>query len=267
MIARAAAGVVAAGVVAWLAVRSGALTRDGGVAAALVGTLSVAAGWAWGLLLVAYFVASVGLSRAGGRAKAERTASVVDKGGARDAWQVLANGLVFTVLAWSTLVVPGAIARAAVAAAALGALAASAADTWATEIGTLSRAAPRSLRTLRPVPAGTSGAASVAGTMAMVAGAVAVAAVAQRLELAAAILPIALGGIAGAVADSGLGATLQARWWCAACERATERRVHSCGTRTIRRGGVAWLENDAVNLAATLVGAAVAGLLAIRPIP
>ena len=35
--------------------------------------------------------------------------------------------------------------------------------------------------------------------------------------------------------------------------------LHGCGTATVRRRGLAWLNNDAVNLAATASGAALAG--------
>ena len=69
------------------------------------------------------------------------------------------------------------------AAAALGALAASAADTWATEIGSLATRPPRSILTLRPVPAGTSGGVNLLGMLAMVAGATFVAAGGRALAI------------------------------------------------------------------------------------
>jgi uncharacterized protein (TIGR00297 family) len=146
-------------------------------------------------------------------------------------------------------------------AAALGAIAASSADTWATEVGTLLGGAPRSLLTLRPVAPGTSGAVSAAGTLAMIAGASFIATAAQALSLPGAVAIVTVGGMAGAMADSLLGATLQERRWCDVCALATERRVHDCGTMTSLAGGTAWLDNDAVNLLATLVGAAVAAVL------
>ena len=59
-----------------------------------------------------------------------------------------------------------------------------------------------------------------------------------------------------------LGASVQERRWCDACARATERRRHDCGTATRQVGGLAALDNDAVNLLATLAGAASATLLA-----
>jgi uncharacterized membrane protein len=69
------------------------------------------------------------------------------------------------------------------------------------------------------------------------------------------------GGVAGALLDSVLGASLQALAWCPACARATERDPHSCGTPTQPLRGLSWFGNDAVNFAATAGGAFVAVLL------
>jgi uncharacterized membrane protein len=98
----------------------------------------------------------------------------------------------------------------------------------------------------------------------MVAGALAVAAAARALALTDAVAAVAMAGCAGALADTLIGATLQERRWCERCSLATERRVHDCGAPTRRVGGVAVLDNDAVNLTATLVGAATALLLAFQ---
>jgi uncharacterized protein (TIGR00297 family) len=260
MVERAAAGLLVAAAIAYAARRAGFLSRSGSVAATAVGTAAVAAGWRWGALLVVYFVASSLLSRLGAAEKATRTSRVVEKGGERDAVQVLANGGLFALCAFFASVgsQPGA---ATLGTAALGALAASTADTWATEVGTLIGGAPRSLLTLRRVPAGTSGAVSGAGTLAMIAGALFIALVAHVLSLTGMIAIVTIGGTAGAVADTLLGATLQQRRWCGACALATERRVHDCGVVTSLAGGQTWMDNDAVNVLATLVGAAVAAVL------
>jgi uncharacterized protein (TIGR00297 family) len=259
---RAAVGLLAAIAVALAARRSGSLANGGALAAVVVGTAAVAAGWPWGALLVLYFVSSSALSHAGGAEKERRTGGVVAKGGARDAVQVIANGGVFAVCA---LLVPfaGAHAR-ALAAAASGALAAAAADTWATEIGVLFGGTPRTVTGLRRVPPGTSGAVSAAGTGGMIAGALAVALTARALGLTDSVAVVTAAGCMGALADTFVGATLQERRWCEACNLATERRVHVCGSPTIRAGGLAVLDNDAVNLLATVVGGAVALLLAFQ---
>ena len=70
------------------------------------------------------------------------------------------------------------------------------------------------------------------------------------------------GGLAGSLADSLLGATLQASYRCPACGKITESRVHWCGTPTQLVKGLPWVNNDLVNLLATLVGALVGGVVA-----
>ena len=261
MLQRATLGVVVAGAIAGVARRAGALSRSGAFAALFVGTATVTGSWRWGALLLTYFTLSTVLSRFGRERKETLTSGVLAKGGARDAVQVMANGGVFaagallSALAMDTVAVTMSLA-------ALGALSASAADTWATEIGTLYGGTPRSLLTMRRVPVGSSGGVSVAGLAAMVAGAAVIAAVAVSLGLTHDLHIITTAGVAGAVVDSLLGATLQERRWCAACGRSSEQPVHDCGSATTLVGGHEWMNNDMVNLMATFVGAAVAVLLA-----
>lgn len=257
--ARWMAGAAVAAATALGARAAGALDASGAAAAAILGTLAVAAGWDWGTILVAYFVSTSALSRIGRAERDRRTAGRIEKGGPRDAIQVLANGGLFATAA-AGFVLTRAPAWQVLAAASL---AASAADTWATEIGTLSRSAARSILTGRRVPAGTSGGVTALGMMAALAGAAFVASVAwlcgwERVSAHAAVI----GGVAGAVLDSILGAAVQARWWCGTCGLDTEQRIHWCGTRTDLRGGVRWLDNDGVNAASSFGGALLGTLLA-----
>jgi uncharacterized protein (TIGR00297 family) len=255
VIARAAAGALVAAVIAAAAWRAGSLSRSGVAAALFVGTIAIAAGWTWGALLIVYFISSSLLSRVGAPLKAQRSGSVVQKAGARDAAQVLANGAVFALAALLQVMHPSVLWLAAGA----GALASSAADTWGTEIGMLSKSLPRMITTWRTVPTGTSGGVSALGLGATVAGALFISVAAwlvhRNVHVALAVL---LGGLAGALVDSFGGALWQSRRHCAHCQRATERLVHDCGTRTERAGGMGWLNNDGVNAACTLVGSLVA---------
>ena len=253
--ALAASFAAAAGIAAW---RARALSASGAIAAFAVGTAVFGCGgWPAAAVLFAFFIPSVALSRVGKARK--RALADTGKQGPRDAWQVLANGGVAAACAVlaPTLAPPW---NAVLSAAFAGAFAAASADTWGTEIGTLAPSSPRSILTFRPIAAGLSGGITRAGTAATLAGAAAVALVA-RLAGVAPFLPVALGGVAGAFFDSLLGASAQALRWCPRCERACETDPHACGTPSVLRRGLAWMENDAVNLAATLCGAAVAALL------
>ena len=266
VLGRALAGLAVAATVALAARRAHALSDGGTLAALLVGGVAVAAGWGWGALLIAYFALSIALSKLRATEKAERTGSVVAKGGARDAIQVVANGGVYAATALA-----GALATdlglpalgATLSVAALGALAASAADTWATEIGSLAARPPRSIVTWRPVAPGTSGGVNASGMAAMVAGAAFVALGARAVDLHASVGAVVLGGFLGAIADSVVGATLQERRWCDTCQTSTERTVHGCGTATRHAAGLAAVDNDLVNLIATVAGAAVAALVQV----
>lgn len=258
LLTRGAAGLVLACVVAGGAHRSGALNPSGAAAAIVLGTLATAAGWTWAYLLVAYFIVTSALSRAGAAAKAARTGDVVAKGGRRDWRQVLANGGVFGAACGVWLAVP----EHHIAAIAAGSLAAAAADSWATEIGTLVPGVPRSILTLERVPPGTSGGVSLAGTAAMIAGAVFIGGIVRLLGFPDTVAAAAAaGGVGGALVDSVLGAAVQARRWCSACGMATEQAQHRCGTPTVAAGGVQWLDNDGVNFACALSGGLLAALL------
>jgi len=259
--------------VAIAAYRGGSLSRSGAAGAVLTGTLILGfGGWAWGLALIAFFVSASLLTRWRRERKAALE-TLAAKGGQRDLLQALANGGLAALLAVLAALFP----HPAWAAAFAGALAAATADTWATEVGTLSPTPPRRITTGEVVPPGTSGGVTGWGTLAAVGGALFLGATFYLLHAlecrglswtcppSAAgrwtLLPLALaGGLAGSVADSLLGATWQGIYRCPQCGKETERRAH-CGGPTMLLRGRPWLTNDAVNFLATLVGAAVAGAL------
>jgi len=92
-------------------------------------------------------------------------------------------------------------------------------------------------------------------------GAVLVAATGAGAGRAPALLPMGtLVGFAGMFADSLLGSVLQGRFRCPVCGQASEWQVHRCGARTVPEGGLTWLDNDGVNLAATSLAAVLAGV-------
>jgi uncharacterized protein (TIGR00297 family) len=233
------------------------LTRSGFVAALFTGAIAGMAGVGWVILLLLYFGAATTVSRLGRDTKMRKAGGLLEKSGARDATQVLANGGAFAAgaLIFAATGQPIWIAFAA------GALAASSADTWATELGLLSHQTPRSILTGKPVQPGVSGGVTLAGTGAGMIGALVVAAAAPLLALEAPPGAPLVGGVAGMVVDSLLGATVQERRWCPACERDTERRVHACGAASDLVGGVRGVRNDLVNSLATLSGGAVSAAL------
>lgn len=241
--------------VATAALLLGALTPSGAAVAAVVGTVTLVAGWRWAGALLLFFVIGTAASRFREQRKAALTENIIAKRGARDAWQVVANGGVFAVCAFVSQYRPEEVWWWA----ACGALAAAMADSLATELGTLSGGPPRSLIGGRELPVGTSGGVTWTGTLAGALGALLLAVPASAVEGGGlpGVLVLVTAGTAGSLADSALGAAVQHRRWCEKCQSGTERRVHTCGESTVHAGGIPWLDNDAVNLVSTLVGAAV----------
>jgi uncharacterized protein (TIGR00297 family) len=251
-----AIGAAASLAIAYAAYRTQSLDAGGALAAVVVGSATYGAlGSAGAFVLFAFFFTSIALSRYGRARKRERLVDV-GKTGPRDAMQVFANGGIAAACAvFSLHGDPRFVAAFA------GAFAAAAADTWGTEIGTLARAAPRSILTLRPIATGLSGGVTLVGTIAEVAGALVVACAALTLDRRLFVV-VAIAGVGGAIVDSVLGASLQTLRYCEQCKRPTERDPHGCGARTRIVRGVPIVGNDAVNYAATLAGAAIAYTLA-----
>ncbi len=258
IVLRGAIGALVASIIAIAAHRARSLSTSGAIAAVVVGTVCAAAGTSWAAMVIAFFVSSTALGRIRADVRERRIGRVVAKGGARDAMQVLANGGVFTAAALGHVVHPSPVWMALGG----GALAAAASDTWATEIGSLARQLPRNILTWRTVPPGTSGGVTAVGTLASFGGAAFLGAVAivggWPARIVAALI---LGGIAGGLTDSVLGASVQVRRWCDRCEAGTEQPVHLCGTATRVSGGVPWIDNDTVNLLSVVVGGLVALLI------
>ncbi|MEA2575269.1 MAG: hypothetical protein QOH93_2567 [Chloroflexia bacterium] len=261
-----------AAAIGYLGYRARALSASGAVAACVVGgTVFGFGGIPAAVLLVAFFASSSLLSffRAGDPAK-RRATETFEKGGRRDAAQVMANGGVAALAVLLSYFFPSTFFSGAF----VGALSAATADTWATELGVLSKRRPRLLTTGAQVQAGTSGAVTLLGSVAAAVGTLFIGLSAALLvrfpefgQLPAAseiaVVGAALiGGTAGSIADSLLGATIQARYYCPVCDKPTESKLHRCGTRTTLIGGLAWVNNDLVNLAATVTGALVGGTLA-----
>ncbi|MBZ5719403.1 MAG: DUF92 domain-containing protein [Acidobacteriia bacterium] len=184
------------------------------------------------LALVSVFVLAWITTRLGYQRK--QALGTAEKRDGRTASQVLAN-LGTAAIAAALYAVTG--GKTVFLLAVTAALSEAAADTVSSELGQASSEQARLITTWETVPAGTDGGISWAGTLAGIAGA----AVVSLVSAAAGMLPwkwlgpAIVAAVAGMVADSYLGATLERR-------------------------GV--LNNDSVNFLSTVVAAGIAGLLA-----
>lgn len=157
--------------------------------------------------------------------------------------------------------VPDAVRLAgAMACAFLGHYACCTGDTWASELGPLSRAVPRLITTGRRVPAGTNGGVTLAGTLASALGgagcgltmwaAIRLTAQPPCAASQAALVPLGLAaGLMGSALDSVLGALLQASYY-----DAQQQRIVPRPSGTARHvSGLDVLDNHQVNFLSSLL--------------
>jgi uncharacterized protein (TIGR00297 family) len=229
---------IAFGLLVWLARAATALAAATG--AVLTACLYLRTpGWHTALFpLVAMLVLTLVATRIG-RGRKEQLGTAEARHG-REASQVAANlgvaALAAIPLTATQLFSPSSRTTIASLAAIAAALAEATADTLSSELGQVFGGQPRLLTTLKPVPAGTDGGITLAGTAAGCIGAAIVTAIAAftfRLDLRTSAIVFSC-GILGLFADSYFGAVFE------------------------RRG---WLNNDAVNFLSTLVAAVAADWL------
>ncbi|GIL69563.1 hypothetical protein Vretifemale_492, partial [Volvox reticuliferus] len=164
-----------AGFLARRGLMKGSLSLSGALAAFLVGAIHMSCGLQYGATLIAFYLSSSKLTRLGAKRKALLEEAHKD-GGVRNITQVLSNSLsacIFASLSYLTgVVAPGtfSLSQVSLAGAFLGHYACCCADTWASELGILSRSVPRLITTGRKVPPGTNGGVTLLGLCCSVAG-------------------------------------------------------------------------------------------------
>lgn len=259
-------GFLLASLIGYLAYKRGSLSRSGVVGAIITGGLIFGfGGFGGAALLLVFFISSSALSRFKESQK-ESLAEKFSKGSQRDLAQALANGGVAAVCMAAFGLTQNPLWWIACAAA----LATANADTWATELGVLSKTPPRLITTAQEVEVGTSGGITVMGTLSAFAGSalVALTALITNYQLLPnpfiTTLIIAVVGLLASLFDSVLGATVQAIYYCDHCRKETERHPqHLCSAITRPLRGWRWLDNDMVNFFATLAGATISVTLLV----
>lgn len=257
--------VLIAALVAGAASKARLLTGRGAIAAFVVGSVIFGLGGGrFAVPLLTFFFTSSLLSKMGKRRKAKANAQAV-KGDVRDAGQVLANGgaatllvLIFALVVrhWPLYQTRNLLMLY------LAALASVNADTWATELGALSRTPPRLLSNWKPVSAGTSGAVTMMGLLASLAGAAVVALAGYsvwHLDFVE-FFTVTWAGFLGSLSDSVLGAGVQVLYRDPISGDLTERTVVE-GRKTEYVRGIPWINNDGVNFLCSLFGVLCAWLM------
>lgn len=224
------------------------------LAFAVAFVLYLTGGFLFFTLLMVFFFSSTLISKFGvDRRRAET--KIHQKHGTRDVVQVAANAGAATVMA----VLFALFGQEQFTLACVAALSACTADTWASEVGILSKRVPVSILTLKPVMRGISGGITLLGLMSSFAGSALIAGIyvlfrlssLPLLTLAVNSFIIVLSGLAGSVLDSIMGDLLQAKYISAETGDLTEKPCENdVKNRLIK--GFAFITNDAVNLLSSL---------------
>lgn len=247
-------------VFALVAIGAKALDRGGFLASVAVGyAIFLGGGWTWFVIIASFFILGVGFTWYKYDYK-KSLGGAQEKGGARSWPNILANGGLAAILGLCELLAGGV----AFTVLYLGAMSAAASDTVATELGLLDRSPPRLLTSLKTsVAPGTSGGVTGLGFFGSLIASLAIGALAAAVGILNGLSPFlvlavaVIGGFTGSVADSLLGARVQRKGVCTVCGRPTEALVH-CGKSTTLTSGISFVDNNVVNLLATVVGALVA---------
>ncbi len=248
--------------ISFLSNRIGFLSLSGSVGACILGTVVFGlGGLPWAVVLVGFFISSSVLSKLFKQRK-KKLEEKFSKGSKRDIWQVWANGGVAGIFVIFHTILPDQIWPWL---AFCGSMAAVNADTWATEIGVLSKVPPINIISGKAIEPGASGGVSALGTLSALLAALFIAIlgavfqsegfVNQTQSILLVVIVISVAGLLGSLVDSYLGATLQAIYYCPNCDKETEKHpVHICGTNTEYKRGIKWLNNDWVNTLCGLTG-------------
>ena len=229
------------------------VTTEGALSGLGLGTvIFIGTGLKGLFVLAAFFVSSTIVGRFR-REQKERLGieRIHEKGERRDALQVFANGGVGMVSA----VLYALTGQHVFLVAFFVSFAAATADTWASELGILSRGKPRSIINLKSVERGISGGVSLVVFAASFAGALLIASLVFVVEPSRALQfwrPVLIGGFMGSLVDSILGATLQAQYRCAETGRLVERPISGQLKNQLVKGLV-WMNNDLVNFLSILI--------------
>ncbi|WP_040214081.1 DUF92 domain-containing protein [Clostridium polynesiense] len=243
--------------IAIAAYKKRSLSRSGALAAALLGGLMYYFGGVLAaVLLVGFFISSSLLTFAKGDRKKD-IEKYNEKGGRRDALQVFANGgvgLLFAALYYFTKN-PAYIIGCAVS------FGEANADTWASEIGVLSKKTPISILTGKRMERGMSGGVSFLGTLAALGGSAFIALLFSLVyiliygfdgKVLYRFIIILLFGFLGAVIDSVLGASIQAQYYCQEENTITEKKEFRGKPNKLIKG-FALFNNDVVNISSNIL--------------
>ncbi|CRK84136.1 DUF92 domain-containing protein [Neobacillus massiliamazoniensis] len=231
------------------------LSFSGTIAAIFVGMAIYAGYGVKGLILLGVFFATSSFWSKYKAASKSRLEEKLAKGARRDWRQVIANGggaALFSMLSFIHYDKAWLIGF-------IVCLASANSDTWASEIGSLSKKNPIDIRSFVRVEKGTSGAISLLGSTAALFGSLIIS-ISSLLLFQLSIIygvMVFLFGYIGNVLDTLIGAYYQQLYRCNECGIETEKKFH-CHSPTKRIKGIAFVDNDMVNFLSGFLAAILA---------
>lgn len=245
-------GIFLALVISFFSFRFKLLTKNGTAAIFFLAIIIYGfGGWKFTMPILTFFVLSSLLSKV----RKKRNPAVetyFEKPGERDHFQVFANGGVAGLLVVLNYFYPSELLYIVY----VSSLAAVCADTWATEIGTLSENKTVNILTFKKVEQGVSGGISFTGIIGSYLGALVIASTSLlwiQSDYIAVLLIISFAGLFGSLIDSVLGASIQAKYKCYECEKINEKYIH-CSKPGKLQKGIYWVNNDIVNAGSSVSG-------------
>ncbi len=304
LLKRASGSVTLGFLLALIGYKKKSLDLSGAVSASLVGVLTIFSGVRYGLTLAFFFFSGSAVTKVQSEVKKQVDEHFKEGGVLRDFVQVMANGLVPTMLAAASLYSlgglsfianttgAGAFAEAIIssggsnssmnnattkvastlAVAFLSYFSCCGGDTFASELGVLSKSKPRLITTFcrKEVEPGTNGGVSLLGVVASIFGGLVAASgwalgayitSGVRTEILYALIIGAFGGFFGSFVDSVLGATVQYSGYC----RERKKVVSKPGPTVTKISGLEILSNSGVNvLSASFIAVAFGALYYYR---
>lgn len=227
------------------------LNLSGVVAAVVMGAAATVMGGFSSLSLYLFFLISAAVI--GKLSKRIRGLDRIHKkGGRRDAVQVLANG----GAALAAMLIHAFDSSPVYLAVFTACLAEACSDTWASEIGVLSKSEPVSILTFTKVPKGLSGGVSLLGTCSAMLSSILYGIFAfscyDGINLSL-VMVVIFSSFAGVMTDSVLGATLQAHFYDEKEDIITEHSRDREGNALKLVRGLRFMDNDMVNLTSNII--------------
>jgi uncharacterized protein (TIGR00297 family) len=250
-------GLIFSFIIAFPALKKQSLSKSGFVAALILGSLIYYSSGILGFsTMIIFFISSSIISKK--NKYEEKDNRILDKGSCRDYIQVLANGIVALLFSLVFKITNNNIFLIGV----IISFASSNADTWASEIGIMSKDIPRYIFSKKPVSRGLSGGVTKLGFISSLLGSLLIAcwftllsSIINGFTLNSVInlIIISISGFIGALIDSILGETVQVKYISWKDKDLITERSEEDSKKNKIVSGISFFDNNLVNFTSVLI--------------